>query len=218
MKYEKLSLREMKALAAMHTSENKPIPAALTAAIDAKKEDKDKMCDDDDPDDDGDGNEDDDNDGDGKPAKKPKNTKKAKKADDDPDAKKAANDFPSVSALVPEGEFFAVEALNEGIWITKGHLQAIEGKLAGADAAIRGAQTKTAQAESRAVTAESKANKLAKENKTLKALDGTSTITPGATEDREIEANEYESLAKAETIWDKELKAAAALRGGTKKR
>ncbi|THU34241.1 hypothetical protein FAM09_24800 [Niastella caeni] len=37
--------------------------------------------------------------------------------------------YPRITALVPQGEYFDSTALNEGIWVTTGHFNAIENAL-----------------------------------------------------------------------------------------
>lgn len=38
-------------------------------------------------------------------------------------------EYTRINALTPEGEFFQSEALNEGIWLSVGHLNALESQL-----------------------------------------------------------------------------------------
>lgn len=197
MKYKKLSLVELNALAAFHTTANSAVPTSLTAAITAKKDMKDT-----DPDNDDDEEDDTDEDGDGtKPKKSKKDVKPIEKA----------SAFPNVLSVVPEGEHFTEEALNEGVWLTASHLQAIETTLATAQkanlgiVALQSGLTKTEQS---LETANARIKVLETENATLKSEDGTATQNPTAVvQDRNINTDSLEDLATAETSWDKEIKA-----------
>lgn len=62
--------------------------------------------------------------------------------------------FPKINALIPTGEHFDGEAVNEGIWMTAAHVTAIEGKLTTNEAAATQAATQLATAQTARETAE----------------------------------------------------------------
>ncbi len=78
--------------------------------------------------------------------------------------------YPKITALVPSGEEFNADAVNEGIWLTAAHVDAIEATVANAEAA--------AATQAEIITA---ANELIAEGQTLVNA-ANATIAANATE------------------------------------
>ena len=194
MKYAELSLAELNAVVTVYTAEGTPVPVELTAAIEAKK--MAKPDDQEEADEEGTDEEDDNED------------------DENPDGskKKKTTAYKHVSALVPAGEHFAIEALNEGVWLTVAHLSSIETNLQAQSKAVLVSVKKAANAtasltetQSQLATANDRIKALEAENITLKAADGKTTATAPVSDADPVLGEQKPSLATAKTKWDLEI-------------
>ena len=121
-----------------------------------------------------------------------------------------------IAALVPQGEEFKPEAVNEGVWLTEAHLTGIEGALAGNAAAATKAANELSAANTAKTTAEASlatANNSIAENKTTIAnleaeilrLKGSAAATFQATtttEDTPVVAGKTDKKTKYHTSFD----------------
>lgn len=200
MKYTNLTLVQLNAIMAGYVTAKTEAPAELTAAIEAKKK---KSA----------------------APEEERNTDDEEEEMDEEDKPTAGSsspgDFARIAALVPEGQHFTQEAFsNEGIWITGGHLVAVENALRAQGHTIKVVNKKMtlvaaglAQTETQLQAATAIVTSLKEENVKLKARDGAITATPppgGPEKVAKVDVEEVD-LAKAETKWDVELKAQAKL-------